>query len=198
MSAGPRSFFTPRLAHHKPEYNLVPATPGSPIADWRSCPKTAPTRATRLRNHLLPKRRQIRPSSPLGLSKLPYELLAQIFNDLTGREIAAVRLVCTEWELATRAFFHERKTYPPFPTTPQPPGHHTVITLSRNNDGWTRDGTPPERCFFVRHARPLSLREAAVLERPDYRDRYRGRRLRAHLDLVLFGREELWVRINGG
>ena len=97
-------FFKPRLAHHKPEYNLwIPKTPGSPVADWRNL---KPTRVTKLRRSLLPHWRQNRPS-PSGLSKLPYELLEPIFNDLCGHEILAARLVCTEWEKASRLFVTE-------------------------------------------------------------------------------------------
>ena len=45
------------------------------------------------------------PPSPPGFGKLPYELLETIFHRLCGKEVAAVRLVSTEWEAASRPFF---------------------------------------------------------------------------------------------
>lgn len=42
------------------------------------------------------------------MSKLPFELLDMIFTELCGREVHAVRLVCTGWERASRPFFAER------------------------------------------------------------------------------------------
>ena len=168
MSAGPRSFFTPRLAHHRPEYELIPATPGSPVADWRN---PEPSRWTKRRQKLLPKYRQHRPS-PAGLSKLPYELLEPIFASLTGRELASVRLVCTGWELASRAFFQARSIFAPFFAERHPPECHIIVPLSADAGPWRR-GVPPERCLFVRPRLPSPASESK--ERPDYGDRYRGR-----------------------
>ncbi|TKA69861.1 hypothetical protein B0A55_08925 [Friedmanniomyces simplex] len=148
MSAGPKSFFKPRLAHHKPEYVLTPTTPGSPVADWRTPRHTL---VTRLRRALFPNIRQGR-ASPLGLSKLPYELLHPIFDHLCGREMAATRLVCREWELASRRFFNERRVYAPFFTERHPPGQHIVVALYDPNP---QIQIPHDRCLFVRLKPPL-------------------------------------------
>ena len=58
----------------------------------------------RLVRAVLGKKRQGRPS-PAGLGQLPFELLDLIFKKLCGREIHSVRLVSSEWEVASRPFF---------------------------------------------------------------------------------------------
>lgn len=148
MSAGPKAFFNPRLAHHKPEYLAIPTRPGSPVADWRS---PNPRTTTKLRHTLL---RNLWSStfSPLGLSKLPQELLEPIFDDLCGREIMAVRLVCKEWEVASRAFFHAGSFHGPFFAERYPPGHHVLVPLW---DQSLQVRLPHDRCLFVRLEQPL-------------------------------------------
>lgn len=42
---------------------------------------------------------------PVGISKLPPEILELVFRQLCGREMGSMRLVCTEWEQTTRPFF---------------------------------------------------------------------------------------------
>jgi hypothetical protein len=97
-----RSFWAPRLLHHWDNHDLPPPAPGRPpVSDWRN-PHSSTT--ARIRRQLVPRCRQSHPS-PRGLSKLPYEVLQVIFDDLCGREISACRLVCVEWESTSRPFF---------------------------------------------------------------------------------------------
>lgn len=84
--------------HFRSQYEQ---TPGPTIADWTSPRLSWKQKVLRL---LLYKVRQETPSPP-GMSKLPIELLDMIFGELCGREVHAVRLVCTDWELAGRPFF---------------------------------------------------------------------------------------------
>ena len=93
-------FFHPRLVHFRSEYEQ---TPGIILSDWRN-PKLSWLQKARRR--LLYKIPQERPSPP-GMSRLPVELLEMIFWELCGREVHAVRLVCTDWEKASRPFFAE-------------------------------------------------------------------------------------------
>lgn len=96
-----KAFFQPRLVHFHSQYEQ---TPGLIVSDWRrielSWAQTILRRAFyRVRNGR---------ASPLGLSKLPFELLDMIFGKLCGKEVHAIRLTCTEWDLASRPFFAER------------------------------------------------------------------------------------------
>ena len=95
------AFFRSRLVHFRSQYVQ---TPGLFLADWRE-EKLSWTQ-TVLR-YLLYNVRHGKPS-PLGMSKLPFELLDMIFRVLCGKEVHAVRLVCRDWEVASRPFFAER------------------------------------------------------------------------------------------
>lgn len=93
--------FRPRLVHFRSQYEQ---TPGIVVSDWTvielSWTQTILRRA-------LYRTRQGCPS-PLGMSKLPFELLEVFFGKLCGKEVHAVRLTRTEWERASRPFFAER------------------------------------------------------------------------------------------
>lgn len=91
-------FFLPRRL----DWKTVPLkTPGYPLSNWRHPAIGWQARLIRL---LTPWRKQ-NPSTPPGMSKLPYELKDQIFRELCGREISSTRLVCKDWEHASRPFF---------------------------------------------------------------------------------------------
>lgn len=93
-------FFYPRLTHLPPDYQQ---RPGLTVTDWETPPHPALRKVLR---RLLYHVRQGQPS-PSGLSRLPFELLDMIFRTLCGREVHAVRLVCREWERASRPFWAE-------------------------------------------------------------------------------------------
>lgn len=99
-SRAPKDFFRSRLVHIHEGYEQ---RPGLVLADWRSGRYSHTQRAFRF---LLSKVRQGK-STPLGLSKLPTELLDMIFRELCGREVHAARMVCREWETASRPYFAE-------------------------------------------------------------------------------------------
>lgn len=100
-----KRFFFPRLVHFRSQYEQ---TPGLVRSDWRE-PKLSWTQ--KILRLLLCKVRQ-GTSSPPGMSKLPFELLDMIFRELCGKEVHAVRLICSEWEVASRPFFAERHLRP--------------------------------------------------------------------------------------
>ena len=93
--------FKPRLVHLREGYAQ---TPGLMVVDWRDGKLSWKQKILRC---ILYKVKQGR-SSPLGMSKLPFELLEVIFRELCGMEMHAVRLACVEWEWASRPFFAER------------------------------------------------------------------------------------------
>lgn len=95
------NFFHPRLVHFRSQYEQ---SPGLVLADWRERRTSWAQKTLRC---VFYKVRQGRPS-PLGMSKLPFELLDMIFRELCGKEVLAVRLVCSDWEKASRPFFAER------------------------------------------------------------------------------------------
>lgn len=92
------AFFGPRRTDVS---SINAKTPGYVVSNWRD---PISDRKTGLKRVSLPRIKQ-NFSSPPGMSKLPYELLDQIVRELCGREIANMRLVCTDWELASRPFF---------------------------------------------------------------------------------------------
>lgn len=94
-------FFAPRRTDWE---SSTPKAHGVFAPDWSD---PAPGWKTQVRRYLLPKIKQDS-SSPPGMSKLPYELLVTIYQELCGFEIASTRLVCTDWELASRPFFAQQ------------------------------------------------------------------------------------------
>ena len=94
-------FFNPRIVDFRGVRSRDDRLPHALVSNWQDPKPRAKERLLRV-CHFRTKQRS---SSPLGLSKLPYELLDPIYHDLCGQEIAAMRLVCSEWELASRAFF---------------------------------------------------------------------------------------------
>ena len=94
-------FFHPRLVHFRSQYEQLP---GLVLADWRQPKLSWKQKVLRCIFYKIKQGR----SSPLGMSKLPYELLHMIFRELCGKEVLAVRLVCTGWERASRTSFAER------------------------------------------------------------------------------------------
>ena len=72
-----------------------------PVTNWKDPP---PKMKDRLAKVIFSRKRQA-DASPLGLSLLPIELLDLIFKKFCGKELHCVRLVSSEWELASRPFF---------------------------------------------------------------------------------------------
>ena len=95
-------FGRPRLLDYDRHREQVPGR--YPVSVWRN-PKA--TLRKRVSDAIFPKKKQS-PSSSAGFGKLPNEVLNAIFYGLCGREIHSIRLVSSEWEVASRPFFAAR------------------------------------------------------------------------------------------